>query len=164
MSQDKISKIIGIVLSLVIALLAVFGYDVGVIQPREAAPQQGLSRAVGDTNFYNVVADNNITAGATVSGATLSGTTGSFTSLSGSTLTLNSLAVSGPYKYGVTTGTIVTGTTIAHGIGTTPTMAIVTAGSAISTPLQILSLGAVSITLGINDGVSLSKVYWFAGK
>jgi hypothetical protein len=35
-TKDQISKIISIVIVAAIALLAVFGYDVGVIQPREA--------------------------------------------------------------------------------------------------------------------------------
>lgn len=41
MSKTQISKIIAIVLMAVLALLAVFGYDVGVIQPRE---DYGLAR------------------------------------------------------------------------------------------------------------------------
>ena len=35
LSKDQVSKILALVLAFVIGLLAVFGYDVGVIQPRE---------------------------------------------------------------------------------------------------------------------------------
>jgi hypothetical protein len=46
MTLDKaqVSKIIGLLLAFLIGLLAVFGYDVGVIQPREqAAIQQAVA-------------------------------------------------------------------------------------------------------------------------
>ena len=37
LSKDQVSKILALVLAFVIGLLAVFGYDLGVIQPREQA-------------------------------------------------------------------------------------------------------------------------------
>jgi hypothetical protein len=42
MTKEQIGKIIGIVLATVLALLAVFGYDVIVIQPRDAATAQAV--------------------------------------------------------------------------------------------------------------------------
>ena len=35
LSKDQVSQILALVLAFLIGLLAVFGYDVGVIQPRE---------------------------------------------------------------------------------------------------------------------------------
>ena len=56
MNKDRLVKIMGIVLTAVIALLAVFGYDVAVIQPRETLAGQ-------------VVACNGVGLDAAVSGA-----------------------------------------------------------------------------------------------
>lgn len=42
MSKTTIGQILGIVLTAAVALLAVFGYDVTVIQPRQMAPQDEL--------------------------------------------------------------------------------------------------------------------------
>lgn len=71
MDKSTISKILTIVLTAAVALAAVFGYDIGVIQPREVgaglrpAPAPApASRAVGDTNFTNLVAEDLTLSGA----------------------------------------------------------------------------------------------------
>ncbi len=100
--KKQISLIVGIVLSALIALAAVFGYDVTVVAPREQAAnalseqivldqaqqatldllgQAGGSRAVGDTNFTNLVASGDLTVGGAVA-VTGAVTAASFTSQS----------------------------------------------------------------------------------
>ena len=68
MNKEQIGRIIGVVISCIVALLAVFGYDTGVIQPRQAAVHgtEPLARAVGDTNFTNLVTSGGVTAGGSV--------------------------------------------------------------------------------------------------
>jgi len=46
LTKEQISQIIGIVISAVIALLAVFGYDVGVVQPRFVALQAQIAAQI----------------------------------------------------------------------------------------------------------------------
>lgn len=65
--RSRASEAARVVLIALLALAAIFGYDVGVIQPREAAATAGAaatadggSRAVGDSNFTNVVASGNM--------------------------------------------------------------------------------------------------------
>ena len=85
------------------------------------------------------------------------------------TLTLESVAFSGPVVFGTATS-VVTGTTIAHGLGTTPTVAIVTAEHLtpiFTNTVYILSTDSTSITIGIGHttGVTtIDTVHWMAGK
>lgn len=63
MTKDKQAALIGILLSAAIAILAVFGYNVIVVQPqfaalRAQATPSGLAAAPGDTNFTNLVAED----------------------------------------------------------------------------------------------------------
>lgn len=65
MDKATISKIVTILLTAAVALAAVFGYDVGIIQPRETdaliLSQIPESRAVGDTNLTNLVLTGDLT-------------------------------------------------------------------------------------------------------
>ena len=88
MEKKQISAIVSIILSAVIALAALWGYNIVVVQPlaEQVALNSlaevgestghsvagGESRAVGDTNFTNVVATGDLTAGGSlgVAGAT----------------------------------------------------------------------------------------------
>jgi len=79
------------------------------------------------------------------------------------TLTLAGAEMSGPVRFG-SASTVVSGTLIAHGLATTPTVALLTAGATITTPLFVQATNATSITVGINDEVSVTTVYWLAGK
>jgi len=158
MDKPTWSKVLSILLTAVIALAAVIGYDITIIQPRAAAPP--LTRAAGDTNFTNVVAED-ISANDDLSVGDDATITGDLT-VTGA-LTLQGVAVSGPIRYG-SASTVISGTTIAHGLATTPTVATLTAGIPITTPLYITARNATSITVGINDSVSVSTVFWIAGK
>lgn len=110
-SRERIGKIARIVLAALVALAAVWGYDLGVIQPRadsqraqdrayvvgevELAVRRGASvvggsRAVGDSNFTNLVASGDATVGGNLNvtgSASITGgyTTGSSTVYEGAT-------------------------------------------------------------------------------
>lgn len=61
MSKDTQSKLISILISFLIAVLAIFGYNIVVVQPQIAALQAqapAFASAVGDTNFTNIVAED----------------------------------------------------------------------------------------------------------
>jgi len=81
------------------------------------------------------------------------------------TLTLESVAFSGPVRFGSATS-VVSGTTIAHGLGITPTVALLTPGATggYTATVYILASNAVSITIGVQDGVTVPTLYWLAGK
>lgn len=78
--KQKISAILTVVLTAVVALLAVFGYDVRVIQPREtllSAPTTVLPAFAerGITNFNDLQVDGvTTTGGVTVGGPLIQGT------------------------------------------------------------------------------------------
>jgi hypothetical protein len=93
----------------------------------------------------------------------LGSVTGSSVVITG-TLTMSGTQMSGPVRYGLVSGAVVSGTTIAHGIGTTPTMALLTSSLPLTTPMFVSAKGPVSITVGISDSVSTSGVYWLAGR
>lgn len=82
-------------------------------------------------------------------------------------LTLEGLAFSGPVVFGNASG-VVSGTTIAHGLGTTPTAAALAPSylGAFTNTIYVLATDATSITvaLGYSEGVTTTDVYWFAGK
>lgn len=66
MTKPTVSKILNILLVAALALAAVFGYDIGVIQPRETNAvilAQTTGRAVGDTNLTNLVLSGALTVG-----------------------------------------------------------------------------------------------------
>ena len=74
--KAKVSAIVGILLSALLALAAVFGYDVKVIQPREARPAPALRVEAGrrssvtgfdDLSVASVTATGAVAAGGAVS-------------------------------------------------------------------------------------------------
>jgi len=82
------------------------------------------------------------------------------------TLTLESVVLSGPVTFGTAT-TVISGTTIAHGIGTTPTVVLLTpqdAGGYTTTVPYVLATDTISITIGVADSVTLETLHWMAGK
>lgn len=185
MSKERVTALIGVVLSFVVALLAVFGYDVGVVQTRSAAtgaewsragsyatpcyhPEGGASYICGSGGTFVVGSGGAISVASGGAVMLASGATetiasgGTLAVASGATLTVKGVTVSGPLRFGVAS-TVISGTTIAHGVGTTPTVAFLTASSTITTPLFIQSMGPVSLTVGINDGVTVGSLSWAAG-
>ena len=104
-----------------------------------------------------------VTSNGAVSGASLS-TSGA---ISGASLTVGGVAQSGAIKYG--TGTIISGTTIAHGVGTTPTLFLANIdGIKAATFTQTVYHGAcdvTSCTVYLTQGsITTTVVDWFAGK
>jgi cytoskeletal protein CcmA (bactofilin family) len=87
--------------------------------------------------------------------------------ISGASLTLDSLQLTGPMVYGVASN-VIDGTTIAHGVGTTPTMALLTPfyASNLTQTVSISAMTATSITVEIEAGsvTTVTTVYWLAGK
>ncbi len=80
--KETTAKVIGIVLSLLIALLSVFGYDVTVAQPRAAqlasaelaeATLEPLITERGTTNLNDLAVDSLTAGGALSSGALIQG-------------------------------------------------------------------------------------------
>ena len=62
LSKDQVSKILALVLAFVIGLLAVFGYDVGVIQPREQSlPTANAGAAIEQAALPTCVAPASVT-------------------------------------------------------------------------------------------------------
>jgi hypothetical protein len=136
-----------------------------------AGAEFGLSG--GSTNFDSIVLSEDLTAvNGTFSGAV---STGALTPASlsvtgaasvGGSLTLESVAFSGPTTFGSATS-VVSGTTIAHGLATTPTTVLLTpvsTGGYTTTVPYVMSADTTSITVGVADGVSISTLYWLAGK
>lgn len=85
------------------------------------------------------------------------------------TLTLGGYAQSGATRFG-SASTVISGTTIAHGFATTPTVflvmpAIVQATTYTQT-IYAHSCGTVSCTVGISNGdvVTFTTVHWIGGK
>ena len=100
------------------------------------------------------------------SGATLNvGSGGTLNIGTGATVTWGGVTTSGPLRYGTATG-VITGTTIAHGLGVTPTTIMLTAGQPVSTTPIVITANTISITVGFVTGTNpLSMtVYWLAGK
>lgn len=79
------------------------------------------------------------------------------------TLTLESIAFSGPVTFGAAI-TQTDGSTIAHGLGTTPTVAILTPYTAVTATVYVKAADTVSITVGLIGAVGTADVYWLAGK
>jgi hypothetical protein len=81
------------------------------------------------------------------------------------TLTLESVAFSGPVTFGTAT-TVVSGTTIAHSLATTPTVAILTPQSTggYTATVYVLATDDTNITVAVQDGVTVPTVNWLAGK
>lgn len=105
-----------------------------------------------------------VTINGAVSGASLS-TSGA---ISGASLTVGGVAQSGAIKYGTQSG-VISGTTIAHGIGTTPTVFVVqNDGIRAATFTQTVYHGAcdvTSCTVYLTQGsITTTVVDWVAGK
>ena len=79
------------------------------------------------------------------------------------TLTLESIAFSGPVTFG-SASSCVDGTTIAHGLATTPTVVLLTPYSAVTATVYVKAADTVSITVGLIGAVGTADVYWLAGK
>ena len=149
--MDNVFKVLTVV-ALVLALL-------GLLLPAQApqaAPTVAGSQALtfGTSNFGGSIA---VAGDATVVGA-----------VSGGSLTVGGVAQSGAIKYGTQSG-VISGTTIAHGIGTTPTVFVVqNDGIRAATFTQTLyhgACGVTSCTVYFTQGsITNTVIDWFAGK
>lgn len=142
---------IALVVALALALL-------GLLLPSQSAPVAPVagSQALtfGTSNFGGSIA---VAGDATVVGA-----------VSGASLTINGVAQTGAIKYGTRSG-VISGTTIAHGIGTTPTVFVVqNDGIQAANFTQTLYHGncnVTSCTVYMTQGsITTTIVDWYAGK
>ena len=143
------------VLTVVALALALLGLLLPAQAP-QAAPTVAGSQALtfGTSNFGGSIA---VAGDATVVGA-----------VSGGSLTVGGVAQSGAIKYGTQSG-VISGTTIAHGIGTTPTVFVVqNDGIRAATFTQTLyhgACGVTSCTVYFTQGsITNTVIDWFAGK
>lgn len=83
----------------------------------------------------------------------------------GGDLVLEGVAFSGPTVFGSATD-VVSGTTIAHGLGTTPTVVLLTASGYVTTTPVLLASDDTDITVGfgIDEDPPAMTVHWLAGR
>ena len=158
-------------ISVVALALAVLGLLLPAQAP-QAAPTAAGSQALtfGTSNFGGSIA---VAGDATVVGAVSGGSLAGGSVLvggiiSGASLTVNGVAQSGAIKYGTQSG-VISGTTIAHGIGTTPTVFLVNNDGRQATNFtQTLYHGAcdvTSCTVYYSQGsITTTVIDWIAGK
>lgn len=180
LTREQIGRLISIVLLAVIAILQVFGIAVDM---QWFAPEARSVERIGflsmddsafrygaDLTFYSddqstqklkMYGDSgNIDSEGTLDvagAATFAGT-----------VTVDSVPLSGPVTFG-SASSVVSGTTIAHGLATTPTAVVVTPvyAGVLTNTVYVISTDSTSITLGIGytTGVTtVTTVYWMAGK
>lgn len=96
---------------------------------------------------------------------------GTISAATGSTISLNGVALSGPIRYG-TASTVISGTKISHGLGTTPTLFLpqnATAQAATFTqslyaPLALCNTVSCTVYATAGSVVTFTTVQWQAGK
>lgn len=146
--------------NVVLALVSAAALVLGVLS-FTAAGEQAVPRGANvPISFTQGGKRLTVGKGATLlveSGGTLSATSG--------TLYVEGSALSGPVAFG-SASSVVTGTTIAHGLGTTPTAVLLTAGQPVTTTPLVLATGVTSITVGFlnTHNPPAMTVYWLAGK
>ncbi len=118
----------------------------------------GTSVAAGTA----IAAGTSVSAGTIVSGQDLSASR-YVTATTG--LAIGTTSFTGALKYGYS-ASVIDGTTIAHGMGTTPTVVILTPYT-VSLPLTgtvfVRNTGPISFTVGMTPSQNLA-LYWLAGK
>ena len=180
MKQSRIFSVL--IIAVIAAGLVVAACNTTPAPAPIASQAIGVSRFNGDVEIngktlikgvatFNSAA--NFAGDATVSGAFTGGSLAGGSVLvggiiSGASLTLNGVAQTGAIKYG-TQAIVISGTTIAHGIGTTPTMFTVdNDGLQATTFTQTLYHGncnVTSCTVYVTQGsVATYTIDWVAGK
>lgn len=154
-----------------------------VVAACNTTPAPIASQAIGVTRFNGDVEINgktlikgvatfndaaNIAGAVTINGAISGASLSSSGAISGASLTLGGVAQTGAIKYG-TQSSVITGTTIAHGIGTTPTVFILDDDGVHSTyfsqTLYHFGCNVTSCTVGVTAGtVTTFTVDWMAAK
>jgi len=106
-------------------------------------------------------------ASAVITGALTSASVSTTYLTSTGSLSLDGITISGGYKFGAAS-TVISGTLIAHGLATTPTVVLLTPASAtgaITLAVQVMATNETSFTVGIEDpGTTIDTLYWLAGK
>lgn len=109
-----------------------------------------------------VTLSGNVTSTGNLQAVNITATTAVSTPL----LTLEGVTSSGPVTFG-SAASVVSGTLIAHGLGTTPTAVLLTPGSAGAftyTAPYVLASNPTSFTVGVADNRTITTLQWLAGK
>lgn len=116
--------------------------------------------ATGTVGAADVTASDDLVVGddAHVAGDLLAGT-GAFTT----SLTLESVAFSGPLTFG-RQQTVTHGITIAHGLGTTPTVILLTPSGTVTGAVGYSAADATSFTVSMDPALTFDYLDWIAGK
>ncbi len=227
-TKEQWISIAKIVLAAILAIAAIFGYDLGVIQPREQALGNAVVVAVkppvplatlgpdsvqrystiqtnqlrvnnteehlgtethsGASSFTGGVTANTLTTTLLVSqsvefsgNATGAYFTGTVSMRAQDATVVNGLAAkyitstnvismsgatfTGPIKYG-SASNVISGTTIAHGMGTTPTWCALTPSGHVTATYNVGALGAVSVTVYslVEQNPPAVTMLWTCGK
>lgn len=177
--QRAIEILLSALVTAMMVIAAGYGYNVTVLEPM-LAESQAEARGAGVTRFTSDVAMQNVTVSqnATVSGnlvaASLYATNNTITNVQSSYITATNVismaggTFTGPLHYG-SASSVVSGTTIAHGFGTTPTSFIVQGATLqAATYTQTLyahSCNVTSCTIGLTQGaITTTNVTWIGGK
>lgn len=85
--------------------------------------------------------------------------------VTGGTLGLSGVSFSGPVHFGSATA-VISGTTIAHTLGVTPTAVLLTASGVVTTSPVLISANTISFTVGFPTGANPPAITigWLAGK
>lgn len=165
MSREQIGKIIGIVLTMLVALLGAFGYDVGVIQPREEALRQAPivgpeSMRALTTDFTSLKATTLTVTGATALNGGLTMDTSAFTvaDTSGNTSIAGTLGVGGAATLaGLNKLTAGTAITVTNGAAFTVTASMqpITAAGSVTPTLTIPTAGVYACVYNTSSNAIL---------
>ncbi len=140
--------------AVLVAIAAILGLLLGVINYITPQLPSGEIQALGVTNFDSITLSGdlnaaNVTASSAVSGATFDGS---------SSLAINGVTFSGPIKFG-TAANYTSGAAITHGFATTPTVCLMEPARDVTSTLTI---GAT--TFSSNRATQATPIYWVCGK
>lgn len=153
------------------AALVMLGLNLYVVP--QIAELQAEGRGAATTQFTSAVRfreavtaerDVTVTGAVTAASVTASG------AVTAGSLTIGAVSQTGPMRFGTATN-VISGTTIAHGLGVTPTVTllttqIITGPATLTQTVYVLSTNATSITVGLSMGAlsTIPTVNWAAGK
>lgn len=83
--------------------------------------------------------------------------------ISSTTLSVGGYPFNGAIRFGVV-ASAPNGVTVTHGFGVTPTAVLLTASATITQPLWVSAIATTTFTIGTPGGITVTNVYWMAGK
>lgn len=155
--------------AVLVAVLAIVAMLTG-FELKPAAPQPAATGGVGVESIQPGLTYRNLTVrdyfinnGTETLNGAVSATAG--LTVTGGTLGLSGLSFSGPVHFGSATA-VISGTTIAHTLGVTPTSVLLTASGVVTTSPVLISANTISLTVGFPTGANppAMTIGWLAGK